>query len=140
MNQYWLAAPEIFLASAICIVLVVDVFLKPEHRQVTYLLAMLALVGAAVVTIVTSVGQPNVAFSGSFISDPAAGALKRIAGYTVDPRLLDDQGRPDFNVNFYVLDKAGNHAGVAFYGGPDHNYAVCDEHGPRHEPIEPLYG
>jgi len=72
--------------------------------------------------------------------DAGMGALKRIAGYTVDPRLLDDQGRPDFNVSFYVLDKAGNHAGVAFYGGPDHNYAVCDEHGPRHEAIEGLYG
>jgi len=74
--------------------------------------------------------------------DAGMGALKRIAGYTVDPRLLDERGRPAFNVTFYVLDKAGNHAGVALYGSPDPDakYAVCDEHGPRHEPIEGLYG
>ena len=79
MNQYWLAAPEIFLAGAICVVLLVDVFLKPEQRQLTYVLSMLALIGAAGFTIVATVSEPTVAFSGSFISDPAGGALKRIA-------------------------------------------------------------
>lgn len=71
--------------------------------------------------------------------DAGMGALERIASYTVDERLLTPEGRPNFNVNFYVLDKSGQHAGVAFYGGNDRNYAVCDEHGPRHEPIDGLY-
>ena len=79
MNQYWLAAPEIVLAGAICVVLVVDVFLRQEHRQITYLLAMLALVAAAVASIFATVQQPTVTFSGSFISDPAGGALKFVA-------------------------------------------------------------
>jgi N4-(beta-N-acetylglucosaminyl)-L-asparaginase len=72
--------------------------------------------------------------------DAGMAALKRIASYTVDPRLLNDDGLPDFNVNFYVLDRSGRHAGVALYGGPDRKYAVCDENGPRHEPIEGLFG
>lgn len=72
--------------------------------------------------------------------DAGMAALERIRANTVDPRLLDEHGRPAFNVTFYVLDKAGNHAGVAFYGSDDHNYAVCDEHGPRHEPVLGLYG
>ncbi len=72
--------------------------------------------------------------------DAGMGALMRIASYTVEPRLLNEHGKPAFNVNFYVLDKAGRHAGVAFYGGKERNYAVCDENGPRHEPIEGLFG
>ena len=54
----------------------------------------------------------------------------------MDPRLLREDGNPDFNVTFYVLAKNGAHAGVAFYGGG--RYAVCDENGARHQPIEPL--
>jgi len=79
MNEYWLAAPEIFVASAICLVLLVDVFLRQEQRQLTYLLAMLSLVGAAIISRYAIVQQPIVAFSGSFISDPAGGSLKLIA-------------------------------------------------------------
>ena len=72
--------------------------------------------------------------------DAGMSALTRIASYTIDPRLLREDGRPDFNVNFYVLDNRGNHAGVAFYGGEERSYyAVCDENGPRHEPIEGLF-
>jgi NADH-quinone oxidoreductase subunit N len=78
MDNYWLAAPEIFLAAATCVVLLVDVFLRQEQRQVTYLLAMLALVGVALVSVYSSVQQPAVTFSGSFINDPAGGALKLI--------------------------------------------------------------
>ena len=79
MNQYWLAAPEIFLTAAICVVLLVDVFLRHEHRQVTYVLSMLTLVGAAVASIAVAVQQPVITFSGSFVLDPAAGALKLVA-------------------------------------------------------------
>ena len=83
MNQYWLAAPEIFLAAAICIVLLVDVFLRDDQRQVTYVLSMLALVGAAFASITAMVQQPTVAFSGSFVADPAGGVLKLVAYLTV---------------------------------------------------------
>jgi N4-(beta-N-acetylglucosaminyl)-L-asparaginase len=72
--------------------------------------------------------------------DAAVGALERIAEATVEPRLLNEAGQPDFNVNFYVLGADGSHAGVAFYGGDDRRYAVCDHNGPRHVPIEGLYG
>ena len=72
--------------------------------------------------------------------DAGMGALQRIRSYTVDPRLLNETGEPAFNVNFYVLGKDGTHAGVALYGGAERNYAVCDENGARHEPIEGLLG
>jgi NADH-quinone oxidoreductase subunit N len=79
MNQYWLAAPEIVLATAICIVVLVDVFLRPGQRQLTYLLSMLALIAAAAASIFATVQQPMVGFSGSFVADPAGGVLKLIA-------------------------------------------------------------
>jgi len=72
--------------------------------------------------------------------DAGMAALKRIQTNTVEPRLLTEDGKPAFNVTFYVLSKSGAHAGVAFYGGPERSYAVCDQNGPRHEPIEGLLG
>ena len=63
-------------------------------------------------------------------------ALERIRAQTVEPRLLNDEGNPAFNVNFYVLAKSGEYAGVALYGG--RQFAVCDENGPRHEALEGL--
>ncbi|HVS12319.1 MAG TPA: N(4)-(beta-N-acetylglucosaminyl)-L-asparaginase [Thermoanaerobaculia bacterium] len=43
--------------------------------------------------------------------------LQRIAENTVEPYLLDEQGRPNFQVNFYLLDKRGRFAGVAMWSG-----------------------
>lgn len=68
--------------------------------------------------------------------DAGMATLERIRAQTTAPRLLREDGNPDFNVNFYVLGKDGRHAGVAFYGG--RHYAVCDERGARHELIEGL--
>ena len=73
------AAPEIFLTSAICVVLLVDVFLRKDQRNVTYVLAMLALIGTAAVTLRFSVDHSVVAFSGSYVTDPASGVLKMFA-------------------------------------------------------------
>ena len=73
--------------------------------------------------------------------DAGMTALKRIWENT-ESRLLNEDQEPTFNVNFYVLGKDGRHAGVAFYGtsndGSQRSYAVCDENGGRHEPIEGL--
>ena len=57
-----LAAPEIFLTSAICVVLLVDVFLRDSQRNVTYVLSMLALIGTAAVTLHVSVDHRALAF------------------------------------------------------------------------------
>ncbi len=79
MIDYALAAPEIFMTAAICIVLIVDVFLRDDQRQVTYYLSMLALVGAAVVSALYAVDAPATTFSGSYVGDPAGNALKLFA-------------------------------------------------------------
>ncbi len=69
--------------------------------------------------------------------DAGMAALKRICEATIEKRLLNEDGNPTFNVSFYVLNKRGQYAGVALYG-KNSKFAVCDENGPRHEPIEGL--
>jgi N4-(beta-N-acetylglucosaminyl)-L-asparaginase len=71
--------------------------------------------------------------------DAGMEALKRIKANTV-PRLLNSRGEPNFNINFYILNRKGEYAGVAMYS-PDRNrarFAVCDEKGARIEMSEPL--
>jgi NADH-quinone oxidoreductase subunit N len=73
------SAPEIFLVAAICVVLLVDVFLRDDQRNVTYVLAMLALIGTAGTTAYYTVNAEVIAWSGSFVTDPASGVLKIMA-------------------------------------------------------------
>jgi N4-(beta-N-acetylglucosaminyl)-L-asparaginase len=72
--------------------------------------------------------------------DAGMEALKRIKANTIEKRLLNSRGEPSFNINFYILNKKGQHAGVAMYAPPPRGqrYAVCDEKGPRFEASEPL--
>jgi hypothetical protein len=64
--------------------------------------------------------------------------LKRIKAATVERRLLNNRGDPNFNVTFYVLSAKGEHAGVALYAAPNATYAVCTENGAENRPVEPL--
>jgi N4-(beta-N-acetylglucosaminyl)-L-asparaginase len=71
--------------------------------------------------------------------DAGLSALKRIKANTVS-RLLNKRGEPNFNINFYILNRQGDYAGVAMYS-PETNrarFAVCDEKGARMESSEPL--
>jgi N4-(beta-N-acetylglucosaminyl)-L-asparaginase len=71
--------------------------------------------------------------------DAGMEALKRIKANTV-PRLLNTRGEPSFGINFYIVNRKGEYAGVTMYS-PERNrarFAVCDEKGPRLEMSEPL--
>ena len=68
--------------------------------------------------------------------DAGMDACKRIAANTIEKRLLNSRGQPNFNVNFYVLNAKGEYAGVALYQS---DYAVCTEDGPKTLPTEPLF-
>ena len=74
---------------------------------------------------------------GKHPKDAGMEALKRICGNTIEKRLLTELGNPKFNVSFYVINKAGEYAGVSMYGSKGSKFAVCDENGPRHELFEP---
>ena len=57
--------------------------------------------------------------------------LRRVVKQTVDPRLLDDKGRPAFNLAFYCLRKDGAYASGALWSGV--KFAVHDAAGGRRE-------
>jgi N4-(beta-N-acetylglucosaminyl)-L-asparaginase len=68
--------------------------------------------------------------------DAAMDGLKRIQKNTIEKRLLNAKGTPNFGISFYALNKKGEYAGVSMYEGA--SYAVCTENGPRTVPCEPL--
>ena len=70
--------------------------------------------------------------------DAGMTALKRIKSNTIEKRLRNSRGEPNFNINFYILNKKGDHAGVSMYGGPNINYAFCDENGAKTVAMEAL--
>jgi len=77
---------------------------------------------------------------GAAPKDAGMEALRRIKANTLEKRLLNSQGNPNFNVNFYILNRAGQYAGVALYGGKNVNFALCTEAGPQTIAIEGLLG
>jgi N4-(beta-N-acetylglucosaminyl)-L-asparaginase len=69
--------------------------------------------------------------------DAGLEVLRRVAGHTTQPQLLDTKGRPNFNLKFYLLAKDGRHAGTSMYGPTQH--AISDANGTRLEPCQHLY-
>ncbi|HEV2972828.1 MAG TPA: N(4)-(beta-N-acetylglucosaminyl)-L-asparaginase [Pirellulales bacterium] len=62
--------------------------------------------------------------------------LRRVAAHTPSHR-RDADGRPNFNVQLYLLTPDGRHAGAAMWGPKQ--IAVADEQGARLEPCAALY-
>jgi N4-(beta-N-acetylglucosaminyl)-L-asparaginase len=77
---------------------------------------------------------------GKHPKDAGMEALKRIKENTIEKRLLNARGEPNFNINFYVCNARGEYAGVCMYNASANpgQFAVCDEKGPRLEATEPL--
>jgi N4-(beta-N-acetylglucosaminyl)-L-asparaginase len=73
---------------------------------------------------------------GAHPKDAGMEALERVVASTVEKRLLNSHGQPAFTLNFYILSRTGEHAGVSMYPS---RFAVCTEHGPETRPTEALY-
>jgi N4-(beta-N-acetylglucosaminyl)-L-asparaginase len=75
--------------------------------------------------------------------DAGMEAVKRIKDNTVEKRLLNERGQPDFYVSFYIVDRQGRYAGVDLYStfeGRKRQFAVCTENGPQILDSEGLLG
>jgi NADH-quinone oxidoreductase subunit N len=99
--------PEIFILTAACTVLVVDLFLKEEQRVISYGMAQISLLLAIGVTLLTASGQSQVIFDGSVIRDGMSDLLK-VAIYIISAGafLYSKQYLRDrdlFKGEFYVL-------------------------------------
>jgi N4-(beta-N-acetylglucosaminyl)-L-asparaginase len=62
--------------------------------------------------------------------------LRRVEQHA-EPRLLREDGRPDFNLKFYLIGKDGTHAATTMWGPAE--FSVTDASGTRHEQCEALY-
>lgn len=73
--------------------------------------------GEAVIKICGSHTVVELMRGGMHPKDAALEALRRIVRWTVERRLLDERGRPNFNVNFYAVNKRGDYGGAALWAG-----------------------
>lgn len=72
---------------------------------------------------------------GKHPKDAGMEAVRRIKANTIEKRLLNENGNPNFDLNFYILNAKGEYAGVSLYEG---SFAVCTESGPQTLKTEPL--
>jgi len=70
------AAPEIFVFSMACAILVLDLFLSDRWRVISYWLTQATLVGAALLTVKFGSDAPMLTFSRMFVADSLADLLK----------------------------------------------------------------
>ena len=66
---------------------------------------------------------------GSHPKDAGMEALRRIKANTIEKRLLNSKGAPNFGINFYILNAKGEYAGVTMYEGS--KFAICNDKGPQ---------
>jgi NADH-quinone oxidoreductase subunit N len=74
--NYAIAWPEIFLLIMACVILVVDVFLEDERRNLTYLLSQLTLLATCALVVSGGTDQRVMAFNDMFVQDSMADTLK----------------------------------------------------------------
>lgn len=95
----------------------------------------------------TGRGEANIVTAGSHTvveglrqgkhpTDACLMACQRIVDATRAKRLLRADGKPDFNVRFYAVDKQGRYGGGSLYGG---ELAVHDGKGNRKEELARLF-
>ncbi|HEY6803320.1 MAG TPA: N(4)-(beta-N-acetylglucosaminyl)-L-asparaginase [Pyrinomonadaceae bacterium] len=66
---------------------------------------------------------------GAHPKDAGMEVLNRIKNNTVEKRLLNERGLPNFGINFYILNAKGEFAGVTMYEGS--SFAICNDNGPQ---------
>jgi N4-(beta-N-acetylglucosaminyl)-L-asparaginase len=98
----------------------------------------------------TGRGESNLISLASFIcvdemrrgkspKDAGMTAIRRIKDLTIQKRLLNDNGMPNFGINFYVVNVKGQYAGVTMSNpNGSSRFAICTENGPQTIPLEPL--
>ena len=116
-----LAAPELFMLAAICVVLLVDLFLTERTRWITPLLSMLALLGVTLVTLRVGFGERTVGLHGTYVADPLATLLKVVAYGAVAVAFLYARGylavRGILKGEFYALSETCPHKGGSLAKG-----------------------
>lgn len=77
------AAPEIFLLTMACVILLLDLAVKSPRRTLTFVLTQLTLLSCAAITVATANAEPVFTFSNMFVDDMMADFLKLVVYLTV---------------------------------------------------------
>ncbi|HEV2905490.1 MAG TPA: isoaspartyl peptidase/L-asparaginase, partial [Pyrinomonadaceae bacterium] len=75
---------------------------------------------------------------GAHPKDAGMEALRRIKANTIEKRLLNSRGNPNFGINFYILNAKGEYAGVTMYQDVGARFAICNDKGPQTLPCDGL--
>jgi N4-(beta-N-acetylglucosaminyl)-L-asparaginase len=101
--------------------------------------------GRGEANILVSGGQLTVEFmrQGKHPRDACLMTLERIAKTTRETRLLAAPGRPNFDISFYAVNKAGQYGAAVMYAfgstGRRRQFAVADASGARKEDAAYLF-
>jgi len=99
--------PEIFLLTATCVILVIDLYLSQENRFFTYGLSLLTLAATIAVVLAVGGGQGETLLHGAYIRDPMGDLLKvallAVAGFAFLYSRVYLEQRDMFRGEFYVL-------------------------------------
>jgi len=101
----------------------------------------------------TGRGEANLFSLGSFLcvefmrngmapKDAGMAVMKRIIANTIEKRLHNSRGLPNFNLSYYLVNLNGEYAGVTLYhlaGKEPVRFAICTEDGPQTLPMEPMF-
>ena len=71
--------------------------------------------------------------------DACLEALRRALHMTKEKRLLDERGRPRYQLKFYALRKDGTFGAAVMWSDYGGEFVVCDENGPRKETAAYLF-
>jgi N4-(beta-N-acetylglucosaminyl)-L-asparaginase len=95
----------------------------------------------------TGLGEMNIKACGGFLTvefmrngaTPEQAALKTLERmvHMTEARMLDDKGRPRYDIQVYAVAKDGRYGAATMYEGA--SFAVCDEKGARLERCAYLY-
>lgn len=76
MMNIAIAMPEIFLLSTICLILLIDLFLRDDGRMITYLLTQVALLATALLVLTTMGSDKVLGLNDMYVRDDLGGLLK----------------------------------------------------------------
>ena len=99
--------PEMFLLTAACLILVIDLFLTDRTRLLTYGLSLATLIGAVALTQYAAGPEREIILDGSFVRDPMSDVLKTglllvtLFGFVYAKDYLREQGI--LRGEYYVL-------------------------------------
>ncbi|GAP66586.1 NADH dehydrogenase subunit N [Mizugakiibacter sediminis] len=79
LNDILTLLPELYLTGAVCMLLLIDVFLQADQRWVTHWLAVLVLAVTGWLVVSGQPTAPTTAFGGMFVRDGVAEVLKVFA-------------------------------------------------------------